>query len=817
MKEDGLSGESFSLSCPPRLVAHAGESVLLSCSATGVPEEGVRYSWESVPGEGLRLLSDANERSPLFTAPSSAAGAEYTYRLTAMAAGVHQAATVTVSVEGASGEPVRAPGLQEKCDPFTIPDEPGQGCAPWEREPDPFGFGPESEGGFLFPEAPSLPVRGGGSDLQAPPRLECPVAVFLEELETGAIECHAWDASGEEYLEYTWEPVGSTTRDYLDNPRLIPEDSPTPSVIAPEAPVYETLEPFRSGETTFRYRYRLTATSRATGLSSSSEVEVYVSSSRPSVYCLLEIVVEEGETVTLDCEGADPLSFRMGYDEEAASVLWEWEGLWGTSTAPLDATDLSSPLFTAPAGSAGEEYHYIASMTTSASGAPRTARRRVTVRVASEEEAGRASAPASKGNAPSVTCEDAEIYEATDDFPLDCSVMDEPSDAEYAWTARGSTSGTSELSSTTVPTPTFYVPNDIPGPRSPANDHNYKKHYRYRLTMYSANVSVDSADVTVTVLEKPNIRCSGSHAISEGWTAIERTRSGHIGPCSESQLLPARIPRNKLVYSWTGTPDTKRLSATNVLRPWFSTPNVSSNVVYNLKLEVSAPGENADTYSYRYFITVKDRPDIRVSCEYDNPVYEGSEDIAFDCSASGGSSYAYAWSSPGAPADTSLLSATDISSPTFDVPLDVDADTDYEYTLKVSGNNADDGTAEVTVTVKDRAPSAPVVTCADPDEVYEGSSDFALDCSVANEPPGATYSWTPRGDTPDTDALSNTDSLRATFSVPDNVDADTDYKYTVTLSASGIDDVDEEVTVMVKNKPDITVTCTGQSVRGGRG
>ena len=231
--------------------------------------------------------------------------------------------------------------------------------------------------------------------------------------------------------------------------------------------MHETLESFRSGETTFHYRYRLTVTSRATGLSSSSEVEVFVSSSRPSVYCPLEVVVEEGETVQLDCEGADPLSFRMDYDEEATSIWWEWEGLWGTSTAPLDATDLSSPLFTAPAGSAGEEYHYIASMTTSASGVSHTARRRVTVRVVGEEDAEQALVLASKANAPSITCEDAEIYEATDDFPLDCSVMDEPSDAEYAWTARGSTSGTSELSSTTVPTPTFYVPNDIPGPRSP--------------------------------------------------------------------------------------------------------------------------------------------------------------------------------------------------------------------------------------------------------------------------------------------------------------------------------------------------------------
>ena len=189
-----------------------------------------------------------------------------------------------------------------------------------------------------------------------------------------AIECHAWDASGEEYLDFAWEPVGSTTRDYMDNPRLVPEDSSSPSVIAPEAPAYETMESFLSGETMFRYRYRLTATSRATGLSSSQEVEVYVSGSRPGVYCPLEIVVEEGETVTLDCEGADPLSFRMDYDEEAASVLWEWEGLWGTSMAPLDATELSSPLFTAPAGSAGKEYHYIASMTTSASGTSRARR-----------------------------------------------------------------------------------------------------------------------------------------------------------------------------------------------------------------------------------------------------------------------------------------------------------------------------------------------------------------------------------------------------------------------------------------------------------
>ena len=189
VKGGGVSGESFSLSCPPRLYARAGESVLLSCSATDVPEEGVRYGWESLSGEGLRLLSDAQVLAPLFTAPLSGAGEEYAYRLTAMAAGVYRTATVTVTVGGVPGETVGAPVVREECDSFTVPDELGEGCVE-DKGPAPFGFGSEAEGGFLFPEAPGLPdrpsgpVRGGGSVMQAPPRLECPAAIFLEELET---------------------------------------------------------------------------------------------------------------------------------------------------------------------------------------------------------------------------------------------------------------------------------------------------------------------------------------------------------------------------------------------------------------------------------------------------------------------------------------------------------------------------------------------------------------------------------------------------------------------------------------------------------
>ena len=90
-------------------------------------------------------------------------------------------------------------------------------------------------------------------------------------------------------------------------------------------------------------------------------------------------------------------------------------------------------------------------------------------------------------------------------------------------------------------------------------------------------------------------------------------------------------------------------------------------------------------------------------------VYEGSEDFALDCSASGapsGSEYDYVWTARDSTANTDQLSATDISSPTFYVPDEVDEDETYEYLLTASADNAEDGTVEVTVNVIDNLPLA---------------------------------------------------------------------------------------------------------------
>ena len=799
VKGGGVSGEPFSLSCPPRLVAHAGESVLLSCSATAAPEEGVRYEWESLSGDGLHLLSDANERSPLFTAPLSGESGEYVYRLTAMSVGVYETAAVTVIVGGVSGETVSTPVVQEGCDSLADFEGGGRGeCLPWNKAPpqDPFGGIPEDEGIVPWPSFPGSPgaeekefpvSSGEDSAFQTPPYLDCPVAVFLEELETGSIECHVSDAAGEEFLEYSWESVGGTTRDYLENPKLIPEDAPDPSVVAPEAPVYETLESFRSGERTFRYRYRLTATSRATGLSSSSEVEVFVSGSRPSVYCPLEIVVEEGETITLDCEGADPLSFRMDYNEESASVLWEWEGLWGTSTAPLAGTELSSPLFTAPLGSAGEEYHYIASMTSSASGLPRTARRRVTVKVTGGEEVAQQRIRCSSSR-------EIVLWEGDPDHEFACRLEPNGINVQLISVTWHWTGSIRRLSATNIPDPVF----DVPGAGVLDRDQVYT------LRLYANYVDTQDRGETwrefqlVVKNRALTVTCDDPSDVNEGSPAFDFS-------CSATGPPDAPPP-----YTWSWSP-TDNLTDHHTATPTFAVPDdVDGNTTYTYKVTANTTTDGLEDGTAEITVTVKDKPDIVVACASPLPVYEGSDDITFDCAASGapeGSAYTYAWTERGGTPDTSLLSSVDIASPTFYVPGSVPGNETYEYTLTVSADDTESGFANVTVTVLNK-PSLTLV-CTPPAPVYEGAADLDLDCSASGAPEGSAYeyAWTARGDTPDTSLLSSVDIASPTFYVPEELDATTTYEYLVRVSAANAESSSANVTVMVLNKPSLTLVC----------
>ena len=341
--------------------------------------------------------------------------------------------------------------------------------------------------------------------------------------------------------------------------------------------------------------------------------------------------------------------------------------------------------------------------------------------------------------------------------------------------------------------PTFETPENV----------DADKTYDYMLTVTAANAMPDSAEVRVTVLDKPDIvvTCEALDPVYEGAEDVDLICAATGAPAGSAYS-----------YGWKArgsTPNADLLSATDILSPKFETPeNVDADKTHDYMLTVTAANAMPDSAEVR--VTVLDKPDIVVTCEALDPVYEGAEDVDLTCKATGapeGSAYSYAWKASGSTPDTDLLSAKDILSPTFETPENVDADKTYDYMLTVTAANALPDSAEVTVTVFNKPDI--VVACADPDPAYEGAGSLALACTAEGAPgvnPDYAYVWTPRNTTPDT-LLSAPDILSPAFASPGNVDVDETYEYTLTVSAANAEDGTDEVTVRVLNKPDIIVTC----------
>ena len=271
---------------------------------------------------------------------------------------------------------------------------------------------------------------------------------------------------------------------------------------------------------------------------------------------------------------------------------------------------------------------------------------------------------------------------------------------------------------------------------------------------------------------------------------------------------------SEYAYVWTARGSTANaallIAGTDGPTPTFDVPEqLDAATTYEYLLTVSA--ENAESGSAEVTVTVLNAGALRVVCASPPPVYEGSADFALDCSASGapaGSEYAYAWTARGSTANTALLIAgTDGPTPTFAVPDALDAATTYEYLLTVSAENAESGSAAVTVTVLNRG--ALSVVCADPPSIYEGSEDFDLDCSASGAPAGSEYAyvWTARGSTANTALLSRADIPTPTFYVPDALEAATTYEYLLTVSADNVEDRAAAVTVTVLNRAALSVVC----------
>ena len=560
--------------------------------------------------------------------------------------------------------------------------------------------------------------------------------------------------------EYTWSWSPTTL---LTPP---PYDTPRPTFNVP-GDVDEDTD----------YEYRVTATSPdAHAGSATVTVTVKDTAGLPSaVACSDPDPVYEGsEDITLDCTVTN----------KPTGAIYSWTG----TDIPnrLSSTTVLMPIFRVPDDVDWRTIYYF-NVTMSADGVDDVTEE-VTVTVLNRE-------------ALAVVCTDPSpaVYEGTPDITLDCTASGAPAGStyEYVWAPRGDTPDTALLSAADIASPTFYVPDEV----------DEDETYEYLLTASAENAESASVEMTVTVLNRGALRvaCADPGAAYEGSAdvAFDCTASGAAAGSSYA-------------YSWRArgaTSGTSLLSRTDIASPGFYVPDeVDEDEIYEYLLTVSA--DNAGSATAEVTVTVLNRGALRVACADPGAAYEGSADVAFDCEASGaaaGSSYAYSWRARGATSGTSLLSRTDIASPGFYVPDEVDEDEIYEYLLTVSADNAGSAAAEVTVTVLKRGSLR--VACADPGAVHEGSADVAFDCTASGAPGGSSYSysWRARGATSGTSLLSRTDIASPVFYVPDEVDSDEIYEYLLTVSTDNAGSATAEVTVTVLNRE-----CAGASVRGPR-
>ena len=331
------------------------------------------------------------------------------------------------------------------------------------------------------------------------------------------------------------------------------------------------------------------------------------------------------------------------------------------------------------------------------------------------------------------------------------------------------------------------------------------------MTVSAENAIDATAEVTVTVLNRGTlaVACAPPPLVYEGAEDFDLDCTASGAPSG-----------SEYAYVWTARGSTANtdllIAGADGPTPTFAVPsNVDATTTYEYLLTASA--EHAESGSAEVTVTVLNKGALAVVCADPSPAYEGAADFDLDCSASGapaGSEYAYVWTARDDTPDTALLIAgIDGPTPTFAVPDEVAATTTYEYLLTVSAENAESGSAEVTVTVLNHG--ALGVVCVDPPSVYEGSADFDLNCSASGAPgdnPEYTYAWEARGDTPDTALLiSGTNGPTPTFSAPAALDATTTYEYLLTVSAEHAESGSAEVTVTVLNKGALAVVCADPS------
>jgi len=359
----------------------------------------------------------------------------------------------------------------------------------------------------------------------------------------------------------------------------------------------------------------------------------------------------------------------------------------------------------------------------------------------------------------------------------------------YQWTAPSGIT----LSSATVDKPTFTAPEVFAD-----------TDFLFSLVVSDGTVDSPADEVVITVKPvnvAPVANAGDDQSVDEG-DLVTLDGSGSSDPDSDP-----------LTFTWTA-PDGIILNLDIPSNPSFTAPNVDADTDYTFSLVVNdgTADSPADEVTIKVKAVVANQPPVANAGD-DQSLFEGDLGTLDGSGSSDpdGDPLTYQWTAP----DGITLNLAIPSNPTFTAP-EVDADTDYTFLLVVNDGTVDSPADEVTITVNALVANQPPVANAGDDQSVDEGDLVTLDGSGSSDPDSdpITYKWTaPSGIT----LSSDTDQM-PTFTAPD-VDADTDFTFSLVVNDGTVDSPADEVIITVKavfaNQPPVACAGPDQTVNEG--
>ncbi|MCY3999287.1 MAG: hypothetical protein OXF84_00560 [Bacteroidetes bacterium] len=473
---------------------------------------------------------------------------------------------------------------------------------------------------------------------------------------------------------------------------------------------------------------------------------------------------------------------------------WQWEpdNDFARRHIPLSPNNIESPSFRVPTAEELSElsedeyvefkYKVIASAERTDDSDPET----VTIRVNK-----------SFGQLPPPDCSDTEVDEGSGPIPL-CTPS--PDLENLTWNAELVGDGQDLLTEQNPNPPMFRTPDDVPEHK----DYTYDVYIEADLYDRS---ETETVTITVRDLVPPQITVTCDPSSS---SILAGNEEGISFSCSADTEPNVELVNEKWRWESEDVDDHTNLLSSSVLSsPKFNVPTAQeqqeSPKTYTYKVTASA--DNAESGSGSVSVTVV-IPQISIECEEPNsPVPTGSDPIPLSCTASNDQEavLTYQWQWDSDPKNyIDQLTATNISSPTFNVPTaeqQTEPSVPYVYEVSVSAENATSPPDPATVTITvERYLGALTLKCTNL-EVTVGMNSQPIQCKVYNqldEELEYEWEWTPQT------LLTETDTGTPLFAVPSEQRAySRTYSYDVAVSVQEnselADGAETSVTVTVIN------------------